>query len=363
MLVLWQSESPSSNPAARLWGLNCLLTSGAELMTRAAAAVVFQDIHEDTATIDEQTEWALTDPNRRRDGSWAQQIDKMRRRHKSIIRKVGLHRQTVKAIRRELRRTSRPRAVGRGGSSYKSRKDRRLLSKRLRSRRLPVNFLRKQRAKVDGIVRVRLSQARRLLAKIKRAEFRGRMARNGYEALAEHETHDKGVANPGEVHAFWQGLWEVCGDCNPCHLDIRCWGRSVADEIDRGGRAELSWECACAQALDKLKSWKAPGPDGIAGYWYKKFPEVTDLFLQTAREIIVGDVGFPHWFVRGRTVLIPKVAGEARPDQFRPITCLNTGYKLLTGALCAMLRWHVEPILPEEQKALRVGKRGCLDAL
>lgn len=54
-----------------------------------------------------------------------------------------------------------------------------------------------------------------------------------------------------------------------------------------------------------------------------------------------------------------------QPDKLRPITCLNTMYKLLTTVLAEMLLDHVtrKGILPEEQKAMRRGRRGCLDAL
>ncbi len=50
---------------------------------------------------------------------------------------------------------------------------------------------------------------------------------------------------------------------------------------------------------------------------------------------------------------------------YRPIACLNTAYKAYTGTLAIMLTQHVEAkrILPAEQKALRKGRRGCLDAL
>ena len=59
---------------------------------------------------------------------------------------------------------------------------------------------------------------------------------------------------------------------------------------------------------------------------------------------------------------IPKAGCEGRPEQFRPITCR---YKLYTGALTCILMEHVERtgVLPEEQKALRKGRQGCLDAL
>ena len=73
----------------------------------------------------------------------------------------------------------------------------------------------------------------------------------------------------------------------------------------------------------------------------------------------------PEWLVKGRTVLIPKDGCKGKPDQYRPITVLNTAYKLFTGDLTKVLEKHVmdNEILPIEQKALRKGRRGCFDTL
>ncbi len=56
---------------------------------------------------------------------------------------------------------------------------------------------------------------------------------------------------------------------------------------------------------------------------------------------------------------------EIRISIYRPITCLNTGYKLFTAVITSELRAHCEVnnILPHEQKALQRGQRGCLDTL
>ena len=73
----------------------------------------------------------------------------------------------------------------------------------------------------------------------------------------------------------------------------------------------------------------------------------------------------PEWLVHGRTVLIPKEGCEGKPEQFRPITCLNTLYKLLTAVLTEVLLAHVNAagVLPRYQRALLRGHRGCQDAL
>ena len=69
--------------------------------------------------------------------------------------------------------------------------------------------------------------------------------------------------------------------------------------------------------------------------------------------------------MKGRTVLIPKAGCEGRSDQYRPITCLNTAYRLLTAVTTEVLYDHVvmHSYLPPEQRAIRRGHHGCLDAL
>lgn len=117
--------------------------------------------------------------------------------------------------------------------------------------------------------------------------------------------------------------------------------------------------------MKKQPNWKAAGPDRIPAFWYKAFPEHTGGLASCLWRLVEGRGHVPEWFVKGRTVLIPKDGCEGRPDQFRPITCLNTGYKALTGALANILMEHVQRVglLPEEQKVLRKGRRGCLDAM
>ena len=50
------------------------------------------------------------------------------------------------------------------------------------------------------------------------------------------------------------------------------------------------------------------------------------------------------WLVLGRTVLIPKEDDLSKEDQYRPITCLNTIYKLLTGVVGKYMKTQAEEI-------------------
>jgi len=76
-------------------------------------------------------------------------------------------------------------------------------------------------------------------------------------------------------------------------------------------------------------------------------------------------IEIPQWMVTGRTVLIAKSENTKEPGQYRPIACLNTMYKTLTAVVERVVRAHVmmHQILPQEQCALRKGRRGCFDAL
>jgi len=67
------------------------------------------------------------------------------------------------------------------------------------------------------------------------------------------------------------------------------------------------------------------------------------------------------WLVEGRTVLILKDGCEGKPQQYRPITCLNVMYKLFTAIVREILFEHATEVgaIPQEQRALVKGKGGA----
>ena len=77
----------------------------------------------------------------------------------------------------------------------------------------------------------------------------------------------------------------------------------------------------CLQEDPELES---PGPDGIQEFWLTRLRALL-------RAVLEGTLEVPQWMVSGRTVMIPKEDCKGESGQFRPITCLNTSYKLLTG--------------------------------
>lgn len=114
----------------------------------------------------------------------------------------------------------------------------------------------------------------------------------------------------------------------------------------------------------KARPWKAPGPDGIQNLWWKLIPAAKNLLEQWILAVRSGEKQPQKWISTGRIVLLHKGGNPDDPGNYRPIACLNTCYKFLTGMLTRWLLRHIEAakILPPEQLALCKGLWGCTQA-
>ena len=117
--------------------------------------------------------------------------------------------------------------------------------------------------------------------------------------------------------------------------------------------------------IRKMANWKAPGPDGVRGFWFKKFPSL-HAPLTVALQACLDSGEVPPWMVKGRTVLIQKDSAKGTvASNYRPIACLPLMWKLLTGIFAEKIYDHlkVNNLLPDEQKGCRKGSRGTKDQL
>ena len=73
----------------------------------------------------------------------------------------------------------------------------------------------------------------------------------------------------------------------------------------------------------------------------------------------------PEWWSSGRTVLLPKTKNLSDEKNYRPITCLNTSYKILTGLMAKYMREHtaVNKIWGKGQLGAVEGILGTVDQL
>ena len=85
--------------------------------------------------------------------------------------------------------------------------------------------------------------------------------------------------------------------------------------------------------LSKLSNWKAPGPDKIHNFWWKKFFNVHSILHKLINNAIKNNENISEFLAEGITYLKPKKSEPLNPGDYRPITCLNTLYKIITKVI------------------------------
>ena len=79
-----------------------------------------------------------------------------------------------------------------------------------------------------------------------------------------------------------------------------------------------------------IPNWKAPGPDGVQGYWIKKLTALHERMADHMNDLINNRITIPVWVKTIRTVLCQKDQERGSAvDNYRPISCLPLSYHLL----------------------------------
>ena len=109
-----------------------------------------------------------------------------------------------------------------------------------------------------------------------------------------------------------------------------------------------------AKQCRKMHNWKAPGKDGIQGYWVKNLSNIHERIAVQTNKILMGDDSLPAWMTQGRTVLCQKDPRKSNAvENYCPITCLPLmRKKLLTGVIAEEMYDYPEQekLLSDEQK-------------
>ena len=117
--------------------------------------------------------------------------------------------------------------------------------------------------------------------------------------------------------------------------------------------------------LKRISNWKAPGHDGIHGFWFKKFTSIhCRLALEMNRCLQGAQV--PEWMTKEKTTLIQKDPSKGTaPNNYRPITCLPMMWKILTAQIREKIYNSLTSrgLFPGEQKGCRKGSRGTAELL
>ena len=184
-----------------------------------------------------------------------------------------------------------------------------------------------------------------------------------FEELQRKEKEEPIIPEAEECEKFWNGIW----GCEKNHNQEADWLKGIEEELEtKTKQIEVTITMAQLQKqMSKLSNWKAPGPDGVQGYWLKNFKSLRPMIAALLNEVVQTGM-VPVWLTTGKTTLIVKDRSKGKDvTNFRPITCLPLLWKLLTGMLAEEIYQHLEKqeLLPEEQKGCRKKSRGTKDQL
>ena len=89
----------------------------------------------------------------------------------------------------------------------------------------------------------------------------------------------------------------------------------------------------CKAGIRRLSNWKAPGPDGVTGFWFKNITALHHA-MALGLDDCLKNGNVPYWMVKERTVLIQKDSAKGTvASNYRAITCLyvETPHRNLCG--------------------------------
>ena len=169
--------------------------------------------------------------------------------------------------------------------------------------------------------------------------------------------------DPEESKQFWGNIW----DKEKEHNKAAEWLHDIKEEVNLNKQENIViTEQMVKKQSSKIPNWKAPGPEGVQGFWLKKLTKLHKRIAEQFNHLLENSERIPKWMTQGRTILcIKDVSKGNAAENFRPISCLPLMWKLLTGILAEELYGFLEEngLLPTEQKGCRRGSRGTKDQI
>ncbi|XP_039161281.1 uncharacterized protein LOC120289944 [Eucalyptus grandis] len=110
-------------------------------------------------------------------------------------------------------------------------------------------------------------------------------------------------------------------------------------------------------AMQQLGAFKAPGPDGFHGIFYREHWPVVSKDIHQALQLLFTTGHLDPALNRTQITLIPKVPQPEKLEQYRPISLCNFLYKIISKVLTNRLKPILPHIIAEEQSAFVGGRQ------
>ena len=184
-----------------------------------------------------------------------------------------------------------------------------------------------------------------------------------FRKIESSTSHEGQIPDIEKFVEFWGGIWEK-EERTPEMPWMEKVRKDLTRKIKKGNVFDITGESLTKES-NKKKNWTAPGIVGIQNYWWKKFKAAQRALKRAFEKIRDSNELIPVRWPSGRTILLQKTIDLSDEKKYRPITCLNTSYKLLTGLIGKYMREHaiVNDIWDKGQVGASEGGLGTVDQL
>ncbi|GKU94254.1 hypothetical protein SLEP1_g7776 [Rubroshorea leprosula] len=116
-------------------------------------------------------------------------------------------------------------------------------------------------------------------------------------------------------------------------------------------------------AVKSMKSWKAPGPDGLHVGFFQKFWDLIKSKLCAEVRLAFSNGVMPDTWSQSLIALIPKIPNSEMVSQFRPIGLCNVVYKIVTKLIVLRLKNKIGNLISPFQASFISGRSGMDNVL
>ncbi|XP_044766299.1 uncharacterized protein LOC123322418 [Coccinella septempunctata] len=276
-----------------------------------------------------------------------------------LERKINNIRKTIGTLHTYLNNNSPTRKIVKRVSRIASQHHIESHNEQLRQKLIILSDTLKQKIKALG------NRIRRYNERVKRYKNNQLFYKNPkqfYRTLEGTSADNKTYPTPESIHTTWKEIWSYSGD----HDDEAFWIKEAEAESNKYVMEQIIITGQDIKTvLKKTNNWSAPGPDAIHNYWWKYFDSTHNHLAKLFQEALKNPSIIPESCTLGITHMLPKGTNNEDPKNYRPITCLPTIYKILTGILTQKLWRHVGRynIMAREQNGCRKDAKGCKELL
>ncbi|XP_052198247.1 uncharacterized protein LOC127805524 [Diospyros lotus] len=185
-----------------------------------------------------------------------------------------------------------------------------------------------------------------------------RNSRKNYIAAVIKEDGEVTKSNDelaGEFLRFYQDLLGSVGSCEPVDFNVLRAGPIISDQQAEGLICSIS-DQDIKDALFSIGEDKSPGPDGFSSCFFKKAWHIVGPQICLAVREFFASKSLLKQINHTTIALVPKSSHSSSVEDFRPISCCNVVYKIISKILASRMASILDSIVDHAQAAFVKGR-------